>query len=295
MKRMKRPLLLFGIGFLLFLSACGNTEGKNTETGKTEGLEKLNEIQVISREEGSGTRSAFAELVGFSENEEGKTDLTAENAEIAENAEDVCTLVGENVSAVGYISLGSMPEGKRIRTIKVNGAEAGIKEKSYPLSRTFYLAYCGELSELEKDFLTYVHSEGQKIVRENYIPVAKSSLFLSGKEKGTIKIGGSTSVAPLMEELADDYMEINQNAEIVVEATDSGDGLTRVMSGELDLGMASRDLKDYEIELLDYEAIAEDDIAVIVNAENPLENITTEALRNIFTGEFTKWEELNQD
>ena len=93
----------------------------------------------------------------------------------------------------------------------------------------------------------------------------------------------------------DDYMEINQNAEIVVEATDSGDGLTRAMSGELDLGMASRDLKDYEIELLDYEAIAEDDIAVIVNAENPLENITTEALRNIFTGEFTKWEELNQD
>ena len=171
--------------------------------------------------------------------------------------------------------------------MKVNGTQASLEEKSYPLSRTFYLAYSGQLSELEQDFLSYVHGAGQDIVAEAYIPVAKSSSFLSNKAKGTLKIGGSTSVAPLIANLANAYMKINSNAKIIVQSSDSSDGLTKAMSGEFDFGMSSRDLKDYE-------AIAEDDIAVIVNAENPLEDITLEELKNVFTGMFVKWEELNQ-
>lgn len=294
MKSMKRSLFLFTLCLMVLTSGCGSTEKINEQTPKTEGLDKLNDIQVISREEGSGTRSTFAELVGFLENDMGKPDLTAESAQIAENADQVSTLVGENESAVGYLSLGALPDDENVKALQVNGITASLEEKSYPLSRTFYLAYSGGLSELETDFLTYVHGAGQTIVEKTYIPVAKSSTFLSNKSSGTIRIGGSTSVAPLMEKLAEAYREYNPNAEIIVEATDSGDGLTRAMSGEVDLGMASRDLKDYERELLDYEAIAKDDIAVIVNAANPLENITLDELKSIFTGEFVRWEELNQ-
>lgn len=293
MQRKNVAFFLSVILMLLVLSGCSSAQNSE-QNQKIEGLDKLNGIQVVSREEGSGTRSAFAELAGFSGSNESRPDLTTEQAQIAENAEEVCRLVQENVSAIGYISMGTVVDEKSIKILKVNGLTANLEEKAYPLGRTFYLAYCGKLSELEQDFLTYVHGAGQEIVSESYIPVAKSSSFLSGKQKGSIKIGGSTSVAPLMEKLADAYMERNPDAQITVEATDSGDGLTRAMSGELDFGMSSRDLKDYEMELLDYEAIAEDNIAVIVNAENPLENITIDALKKIFTGECAKWEELNQ-
>lgn len=64
------------------------------------------------------------------------------------------------------------------------------------------------------------------------------------------------------------------------------------MSGQCDFGMSSRDLKDYEQELLDYEIIAEDDIAVIVNSGNPLENITSDTLKNIYVGNIGEWKEL---
>ncbi|MCI7740344.1 MAG: substrate-binding domain-containing protein [Lachnospiraceae bacterium] len=294
MKRTKMPVLLSALLMAALLSGCSQSGQDSSQRTKTEGLDQLKDIQVISREEGSGTRSAFAELVGFVGNEEGKQDLTTDKAQIAENAEEVCKLVGENTSAVGYISLGTVPEDGGIKVLKVNGTQASLEEKSYPLSRTFYLAYSGQLSELEQDFLSYVHGAGQDIVAEAYIPVAKSSSFLSNKAKGTLKIGGSTSVAPLIANLANAYMKINSNAKIIVQSSDSSDGLTKAMSGEFDFGMSSRDLKDYEMELLDYEAIAEDDIAVIVNAENPLEDITLEELKNVFTGMFVKWEELNQ-
>ena len=112
---------------------------------------------------------------------------------------------------------------------------------------------------MEKDFLTYVEGKGQEIVGENYQTVKKTTTFLSGKPKGTIKIGGSSSVASLMQELSDAYMQINPNAEITVVTTDSTNGLTGAMSGIYDLGMASRELKDYEKELLDYDVIAKDE------------------------------------
>lgn len=293
--RSRKTLFLFSFMFLLgILAGCNSSEKSAEQSTKTEGLDKLNEIQVISREEGSGTRSTFAELLGFLKNDEGKPDLTTDRAQIAEDAGQVCEMIEDNPSAIGYLSLAAVPSDGSMKILKVNGREASFEEKTYPLSRTFYLTYSGQLTELEEDFLTYISGKGQEIVERSYVPVAKSSSFLSNQAEGRIKIGGSTSVEPLIIELAEAYMELNPHAQIVVESSDSGDGLTRTMSGELDFGMSSRDLKDYEMELLDYEAIAKDDIAVIVNSDNPLENLTTDELKNIFTGECIRWDELNQ-
>ena len=90
-------------------------------------------------------------------------------------------------------------------------------------------------------------------------------------------------------------MEVNPNAAIEVIGTDSTNGLTGAMSGIYDLGMSSRDLKDYERELLSFEVIAKDKVAVIVNRDNPLKNIASKDLKAIYTGEITEWDKLVED
>ncbi|SHK05370.1 substrate-binding domain-containing protein [Hespellia stercorisuis] len=284
------------LAFCIMIGAAGCADGKGTDSAaKVDGLDKLGAIQVISREEGSGTRSAFAQLADFEADGEGgsATDKTRSDAEIVNNADEVIAAVVKNASAVGYVSEGALADDQTVNVLNIDGKSVQDTNGKYPLSRSFYLAYNGELSDLEQDFMTYVHSLGQEIVAETYEPVAKSSSFLSNKAEGVIKIDGSTSVAPLMEKLATAYMEINPNAVIQVTESDSTKGMNQAMSGECNLGMASRDLKDYEKELLDYEAIAQDDIAVIVNTDNPLKDITLKDLKDIYTGDMKAWEELN--
>ncbi|MGN1146990.1 MAG: substrate-binding domain-containing protein [Lachnospiraceae bacterium] len=294
MKVSRKWLFVMAAIVSLGIMGCAGN-GKVQGRQPVEGLDKLGEILVISREEGSGTRSAFAQLADFQSNgkNQEQTDLTRADAQIANNADEVIAEVEKNVAAIGYVSMGALDGTKQVKVLSINGVEADIRDEKYPLDRAFYLAYCGKLTELEQDFLTYVHGAGQEIVGQSYVPIAKSNTFLSNKADGTILIAGSTSIAPLMEELAAAYMKLNPNAEIVVEQSDSSDGLTRAMSGTCDFGMSSRELKDYEKELLEYEMIAKDDIAVIVNGENPLEDITTAELKDIFTGATIRWDDLN--
>lgn len=276
---------------MLGLAGCSGSTAKSGEP--VEGLDKLGDIQVVAREDGSGTRAAFAQLVGFegSTSDGQQSDQTTEDAQIAENTEAIVEAVQADDAAIGYVSYGAMPDASDLKALTVNGSS--VDAKSYPLSRSFYLAYSGELNELETDFLTYIRSAGQEIVGKSYTPVAKTNTFLSNQTEGTILIAGSTSVAPLMQELAAAYEQINTHADITIVETDSTDGLTQAMSGQCDLGMSSRDLKDYEQELLDYQVIAQDEIAVIVNTENPLQDITLNGLKQIYTGEISKWNELN--
>ena len=297
--RFKRMGILFVACLVLTLAGCssmyGVSEGTSTYIQIT-GLDELGEIQVISREAGSGTRSAFAQMADFEKSscDTAQPDLTKEDAQIVNNAEEVIQAVENNSSAIGYVSKGSITDVSQVKELGVNGIGIDSKGGGYPLSRSFYLAYSGKLTDLEQDFLTYIHSAGQEIVGKSFVPIAKSSTFLSNKASGEIKITGSTSVAPLMEELAEEYMKLNPNAVIQVIASDSSDGLTKAMSSECDFGMSSRELKDYEKELLDYEVIANDDIAVIVNRDNPLKDITLSQLKSIYTGDIEKWEELNK-
>ncbi|MGN1031106.1 MAG: substrate-binding domain-containing protein [Butyricicoccaceae bacterium] len=291
MKAGKKLVALLMVSALLGIAGCSGG-GTAQSSQPVEGLDRLGEIQVIAREEGSGTRSTFAQLADFVGDTD-KPDLTREDAQIADNAEEVIAAVEKDPSAIGYVSMGALDGTDSVKALSINGTAPNQNHGSYALGRSFYLAYSGKLSELELDFLTYVTGAGQEIVGQSYLPVAKSSTFLSGKQSGSIRICGSTSVGPLMEQLAEEYQKRNPNAEITVEQTDSTDGLTQAMSGACDFGMSSRELKDYETELLDYETIAKDDIVVIVNAENPLNDISLESLKRIYTGETKAWDELN--
>lgn len=284
----KKILILSLAASSLLLGGCG---AKNASSEPVEGLENLGAIQVVSREDGSGTKSAFAELIGFEQ------DNTTEGAVIAESTDAVIAAVTENPAAIGYISMGAAADAENIKLLTVDGTEASVEnvqDGSYSLSRPFSLAWSGTLSELEQDFLTYILGSGQTIVGQSYVSVEDCTTFLSGQQEGTITIHGSSSAAPLLEELAEAYMDINPHAIIDVTASDSTSGLNDAMQGRCDIAMASRELKDYEKELLDYEVIAQDGIAVIVNDENPLLNISTTQLKSIFTGELTDWGAINQ-
>ena len=237
----------------------------------------------MAREEGSGTRSTFAEKAGIADDATG-LDQTTKDCQTAESNEAVLEQVAKNPDAIGYLSSAIAGQNDQVH-------EVTITKKN--LSRSFYLAYTGQLSDVEEDFIRYIKSAGQEIVADTYTPVAEPATFLSDKAKGKIVIGGSTSVAPLVQKLAEAYQALNPNAEIEIRETDSQNGLSGAMEGTYDLGMSSRELKSYEEELLTKVKIGQDQIEVIVNKENPVQELSADQLRKIYTGELTKWSQLN--
>ena len=272
------------------LIGCGQRNSQEN-TDKSGALSKLGKIQVISREEGSGTRDTFATLVGFHENGVDDADKTTRNAKIAESMDEVIENVKNDSAAIGYVSAG-INGIDDVKTLKINGEAVDAANGKYPLTRSFYLAYSGTLNDVEQDFMTYVESAGQEIVGKHYETIAKNTTFLSNQAEGTIRMEGSTSMEALMKELADAYMKINTHATVQVTATDSTNGLNSVMSGGCDIAMSSRELKDYEKELLNYSMVAKDEIAVIVNQKNPLSDMSLYMLKSIYTGGIENWEDL---
>lgn len=294
--RMKRSFVIAVV--LYTLTAC-QTAATQQEQVKIAGLENMGKITSVAREEGSGTRDIFVDKIGLLQKDDSgkEVDKTRGDAKIEMDADAVMDAVREDENAIGYVSLGATVNNiDGIKVIKIDGVKASsenIKNGKYPLSRNFYLVYSGKLSDAETDFMTYILSEGQKIVDENYTAVKDADTFLSNKDKGVIKISGSTSVAPLMKDLANAYMKINKNAVITVGETDSTSGLVAAMQNVSDIGMSSRELKDYEKELLETKTIAKDGVAVIVNEKNPVEDLTIEQLKTIYSGQAKDWSDLN--
>ena len=259
------------------------------------------EINVISREDGSGTRGAFIELFGIEQkNEAGeKIDYTTDDCDITNSTSVMMTSVAGNDCAIGYISLGSMND--TVKALPIDGAEASvenIKNGSYKVARPFNIATKAEVSDAANDFIAFIMSaEGQAVVETNgYIAVVEyATAFAGGKVSGKIVIAGSSSVTPVMEKLKESYEALNPNVEIELQQSDSSSGMTATMDGVCDIGMASRALKDSETEAgLVPMTIAMDGIAVIVSPENPVEGLTSEQVRDIYMGEITEWSEVNE-
>lgn len=252
------------------------------------------DITVISREEGSGTRSAFIELTGV---EVDGVDQTTQKAEINNSTAVVMQTIAGNKAAIGYISLGSLDNS--IKAVNVDGVEAtaeNVQNETYPISRPFNVATLGELTnEAAKDFLNYILSdEGQAIItEEGYVSTATTGAFASTNPSGTVTVAGSTSVSPVMEKLAEAYMAINGNVKIQIQTSDSSTGMSSAIEGLCDIGMASRAVKDSELaEGLVSTTICMDGIAVVVNQENEVSNLTLEQIRQIFIGEVTSWGDI---
>lgn len=296
-KNRKKWILLPILASLsLALAACSSQEAgdnENIDGGQT-GF-----ITVVSREDGSGTRGAFTELLGIEEKgaDGSKTDRTTVEAIVVNKTNIMLTTVAEDPQAIGYVSLGSLnPE---VKAVAIDGAAAtaeNVKNGSYPVSRPFFVAHKSSGSALAQDFLAFVLSaEGQAVVADNYIPVANDPTPYAGsRPTGKLTIGGSSSVTPVMEKLKEAYLVLNPDANIEIQMSDSTSGMNGVLEGTLDIGMASRNLKEAELAELTATAIALDGIGVIVHPDNPTENLTQDQVRQIFIGEFEDWSQIHE-
>ena len=285
-------LLLAGLMLCGALAGCGGN-ASDASANDTDDAAASGAITVISREDGSGTRSAFVELTGV---EDDNGDNTTAEAEIANKTDVVLTSVAGNESAIGYVSLGSLND--TVKAIQVDGVDAtveNVKSGDYTLSRPFNIATKGEPTGVAKDFINFILSaDGQAIVEEeNYIKVDDAApAFTSDGSSGQIAVGGSSSVSPVMEKLIEAYKAVNPNAQIDLQTSDSTSGMTGAMDGTFAIGMASRELKDEEAAELTGTAIALDGIAVIVNTANTVENLTMDQIRSIYVGETTDWADV---
>ena len=252
------------------------------------------QITVISREEGSGTRDAFVELMGVTD--ENGNDITVDSAELTNSTSVVMSTVKGNKNAIGYISLGSLSSD--VKAVGLDGVAPStvtVKDGSYKLQRPFKIAYIDtKLTDIDKDFISFITSkQGEAIIsKEGYIsPEATQDYTKSGK-KGTITIAGSTSVAPVMNVLADEYKKLNPDVKIEIQESGSSAGIESAMQGAVEIAMSSRELKDDESKTLKSQTIALDGIAVIVNSSNSLDTLTSKQVKNIFEGNVSTWEEV---
>ncbi|RGF93457.1 extracellular solute-binding protein [Ruminococcus sp. AM54-1NS] len=253
-------------------------------------------ITVISCEDGSGTRGAFIELTGIEEKDSNgnKTDNTKKDALICKSTDVVLTQVSGDKNAIGYISFGSLND--TVKALKVEGVEpstATIESGDYKIVRPFNIAVKDGLSDAAQDFENYIlSSEGQDIIEKaGYIKIDKSAAaYASNNASGKVVVSGSSSVTPVMEKLAEAYQKANTNVTVDVQQSDSSTGIKDAINGTSDIGMASRDISDDELSQgIKSVTIAQDAIAVIVNKDNAVEDITMDEIKAIYTGSKTTW------
>ncbi len=297
---MKKKL---GLGLVMLLltgalAGCGGTTEQPTDEGADTGADtsaNTAAITVVSREDGSGTRGAFIELFGIEEKDAdgNKVDYTVETAEITNSTAVMMQTIAGNKDAIGYISLGSLND--TVKALEIDGAVANvdnIKSGTYKISRPFNIATKEGISPAAQDFIAFIMSdEGQAVVEDNgYISQGSTGAYAGAGAEGKVTVAGSSSVTPVMEKLKEAYATANPNVTIEVQQSDSTTGMTSAIEGICDIGMASRELKDSELEAgLTPAVIAMDGIAVIVNNENTVNGLTAAQVKEIFTGTATDW------
>ena len=317
MKRKSVAAVVTAAAMMMSLAACGNSadstpaasestassEAASSEAAPAESeaaadFDTDQDITVISREDGSGTRGAFIELTGVEEkNADGqKVDNTTEAAAIQSSTNGVMTAVANDETAIGYISLGSLNDS--VKAVKVGGIEASaetVKDGSYTLARPFNIVTNGEATDpVAVDFIAYCLSkDGQALATEEGYVGNEGEDYTSAQPEGKITVGGSSSVSPLMEKLIEAYKTVNPNAELELLTSDSTTGVSGALDGSYTIGMASRDLKDSETEGGAVSTVlALDGIAVVVNPANSVEDLTVDQIKGIYTGELTVWSDL---
>ena len=280
---------------LASLAACGAAPASSAAAGA---FDTAQDIAVFTREDGSGTRGAFIELTGVEQKDADgkKVDRTTEAAAVQSSTNGVMTAVANDAAAIGYISLGSLNE--TVKAVTVDGVKAGadtVKDGSYTLARPFNLVTNGDATDpVAVDFLAYcLSADGQALATDKGYIGSEGEAFTSAQPAGKIVVGGSSSVAPLMEKLVEAYKTVNPNAEIEHLTTDSTTGVSGALDGSYTIGLASRELKDSETEAgAKATVLAMDGIAVVVNPENPVENLTVDQIQSIYVGEVTTWDEV---
>ena len=287
LKKILLASLFLGAGFM---SAADMQKGK---------------INVISREDGSGTRGAFVEIFGLLESKNGKKiDTTSIKAEITNSTAVMLTTTANDKNAIGYVSLGSLKP--MVKGVKIDGVAPSvenIKSKKYSISRPFnvvmkakFMSESISKAALVRDFLDFSRANVAVITKAGYIPLElgkDAKKAGSNNLSGKIIIAGSSSITPLMEKLKEAYIAQNPSVNIEILQSDSTTGINSVLQGIADIGMVSRELKDKELDSgVKAEVLAIDGLAVIVNPQNKIDSLSKAQVKDIFSGKVAKWEDL---
>ena len=283
------------------LAGCGNKAGEGSTDAAGDAAGASGAITVLSREDGSGTRGAFIELFGIEQEDESgeKVDMTTVDASITNSTAVMMSSVANDPNAIGYISLGSLDDS--VKAVNIDGAAASVENVengSYKVVRPFNIVVKEDnTNPAITDFTNYIMSaDGQAVVEEQgYIPVGEAPAYTAdAAASGNIVVGGSSSVSPVMEAIIEAYGEANPNVTVELQTTDSTTGVSSTVEGSYDIGMASREVKDEELaQGVVPTTIAQDGIAVIVNKDNAVSDLTSDQVKGIFTGETTDWADVS--
>ena len=286
-------------GLFMFGGCASGNDSREENSGEPNNEAASLPINVVSREDGSGTRSAFVELFEVqTENSEGKkVDATTLDAVITNSTSVMLTTVAGDPAAIGYISLGSM--NNTVKALDIDGVAAttaNVKSGAYAIQRDFNIATMPGISEAAQDFINFIMSaEGQKVIEDNHYIAAvdNASSFKTNNASGKVVVGGSSSVSPVMEKLVEAYATANPNVTVEIQTSDSSVGMSSTIEGVLEIGMASRALKDSELEKgLVPLKIAIDGLAVIVNNDNAVSGMSKDQVQGIFLGEIKNWADI---
>lgn len=283
---------LFGICLaLVMLVTISGCAKKKTFDGQRN-------ISVIAREDGSGTKGAFMELIGL----KGKADPA--NVIIQTGTVGVLTEVAGNQTAIAYESLGYVTD--EVKTLKVEGVEAtvaNIKNGSYKISRPLSVVYQSATldNSVNQAFCNFLKSaDAQRIIADNgYVSLGDGAgnYTVDGSLSGSIDVSGSTSLQPLMIELADAFEKLQDNVKVNVSGGGTGTGYKNAQEGVSQFGMISEEFDSAKAPSCTDYVVCKDGIAVIVNKANPLEDISLAQLKDIYDEEagsnaITVWSEL---
>ena len=264
---------------------------RNIRRDANDAFKKMNKGGELSDDELKGKEDEVQKLT------DKYVDKTTSSVQITNSTSVMMTTVAENKAAIGYISLGSLND--TVKAVKIDGAEASVdtvKDGSYKIVRPFNIVTKDKLSKQAQDFENYIMSaDGQKIIQDNgYIKAdEKAPAYKSNGAKGKVVVGGSSSVTPVMEKLKEAYAKANKDVTVEVQQSDSTTGVTNAIEGTCDIGMASRDLADSEAKKgVKATVIAKDGIAVIVNKDSKVDELTSAQVKDIYTGKTTKWADI---
>lgn len=267
------------------------------------------DIAVIARTSGSGTRDAFESIVKSKDGTSLKDAGLMKGAIEQDKTSTVISLVSSTETGIGYVSLGSVDDS--VKVLKVEGVEAtaeNVLSGDYKMQRPFVImtskAMGENLTAATKDFLAFLRStQAQDVVEEEgYVRQDEGATEYTAPASavsGTVSISGSTSVDPLMDKLIGKYKEIGgasvAGVEISKNCQGTSHGISAVKADKTGnvIGLGSSAVKEAdEAEIAHFE-IALDAIAVIVNPENTLEDITIAQLFDIYTGKIVKFSALS--
>lgn len=292
------------------------TEAGNDETT---GGDASGQINVWTRDEASGTRGAFEEIVGF------EGELTVDATETSGNG-DMAAKVGNDAFGIGYVSLTTDFESNNLKKLNLDGVEPteeNVLSGDYAVARPFNLVTraegdfdSDEIEQLTAAFVDYVmnSTEGLEAIfaaggivdpdsGTSWDELKAEHPIVDQDNSGlTLRTAGSTSVEATLTAALESFQPLAGNFQIAMNHSGSGEGFKSTLGSEKDgtaaaeIGFASRGFKDDGSEDVSGAMVsgtyAMDAVVVVVSQDNPVSELTVDQVAGIFKGEITDWSDL---